>query len=308
VVLGWLLLVATLVVAQPVRAQEEPSASPENVEAARVLAKEGLAAVKEGRFDQAVPILSRSLELHRAPFTLYTLGLAYRGAKRPAAALESFRQFLALPSSEAMKPYEQPAREAVAELEQIVAHVTISVSPAGVNGMAIRIDDEELPPAALGLPRLVDPGPHVIEVTAPGYLPAREDFEIASQASRTVELSLDPDPEAATPGVEADDGGGMLVAQIVLIGAGTVALGAGITVGLLGYTQAKDARFNDDPDAEAAKTKALVGDVLAISGGVVAGAGLIWLLVDVFGAEDDGDAQAIRPWCDSGALGVQLAF
>lgn len=292
---------------------DEPSSSPEDVEAARELAKEGLVAVKEERFEDAIEPLSRSLALHRAPFTLYTLGLAYKGANRPAAALESFRQFLKLPSGDAMKPYEQPAKEAVAELEKLVAHVVLTVTPDGVEGLVLRIDGRRVPDAALGLPRLIDPGEHVVAAEAPGYLPAESRFEVAAEGEAEVGIILEEDPsaEAVAPVVITEESAAPLIAQITLMSVGTVAVGVGITVGMLGYGQAKDAQYNDDDDAEAARTKSLVGDVLAVSGGVVAGAGLIWLLVDrLGGAGDDADADpvAVAPFGAGDVVGVQLTF
>jgi len=292
---------------------ESTTSSLEDVEAARALAKEGLTAVKEERFEDAIDPLSRSLALHRAPFTLYTLGLAYEGANRPAAALESFRQFLKLPSSEAMKPYQQPAREAVTELEERVAHVVLTVTPGGVDGLVLRIDGRRLPDAALGLPRLVDPGRHVVEADAPGYLPTESRFEVAAKGEARVALILEEDPAAdvLAPVVSTEESMAPLVAQITLMSVGVVAVGAGITVGMVGYNQAKDAQYNDDADAEAARTKSLVGDVLAVSGGVVAGAGLIWLLVDQLGGEGDDEQEgpvAVAPWTGGDVAGLELVF
>jgi len=94
---------------------------------------------------------------------------------------------------------------------------------------------------------------------------------------------------------------------------GGVAFGVGLTVGLLGVSQAADAPTSDGPEAESARTKSIVGDVVAGVGIVAAGVGLVLLLVD----GDDQDPGTIdptapgvslRPWADGLVSGVELRF
>lgn len=277
--------------------------SPGDVATARELAKEGLEANKAGRWIDAISAFERSLALHRNAFTLYNLGVAYRSVGKNAQALESFRQFLKEPMTEAMQPFEAPAKAAIAELEGVVAHVTITVTPGELEGLKVMVDDRRIPTAALGLPRLVDAGEHEVVVTAPGHLKAQQRFTVTEGGEAEVALTLEIDPSATPDAPEVEDQGSIVV-PVVLMAVGGAALAAGIAVGLVGYNQAKDAQFNDDDDAKAGETKALVGDVLAIAGGVVGAAGLVWLIVELTADADTLEEAGVRP----SALGIVVSF
>ena len=71
-----------------------------------------------------------------------------------------------------------------------------SASPAG---LVVSIDDVPLPPAALVLPRKVNPGKHIVTARAPGFVGARVEITVAERAVLPVALQLDLEAPASPP-------------------------------------------------------------------------------------------------------------
>lgn len=71
-----------------------------------------------------------------------------------------------------------------------------SASPAG---LVVSIDDVPLPPAALAIPRKVNPGKHVVTARAPGFVSARVEVTVAERAVLPVALRLDLEAPASPP-------------------------------------------------------------------------------------------------------------
>jgi tetratricopeptide (TPR) repeat protein len=258
---AWVVAIAIALSAARADAQ-----SPVDVEQARALAKEGLSLSRQSRWEEAIAKLERSLGLHRAAFTLYSLGVAYKAAGRPAEALGSLRQFLVERDKQEMKRFEAPARAAVDELQGEVGYLTIRVAPADA---VVRLDGDVVPAAALGLPRLSNPGARILSAEARGYRRAMQTVDLARGETREVSLELEPAPSDA-PVAPGDDKSAFPIAPLVVMGIGVAALGAGIAVGLVGVKRAEDAPTRDGAEAEKAKTLATVGDVVATSGSAVA--------------------------------------
>src|SRR4051812_9948895 len=93
---GVMALAAALAWASPQLATAETTTDVENARALFVAAtKLG----KEGRWREARDLYARSLQLKPAPLTRYSLGVAQRETGRLVHALNSFRAFLAEPST-----------------------------------------------------------------------------------------------------------------------------------------------------------------------------------------------------------------
>jgi len=314
-VLGALLLALGLA-APPASAQD-----PADVAAARELFKEGIQASKDGRWGMAIDRLTRSLELKPAPITHYTLAVAQQNANEFVEAMENLRAFLISPPEPATDPYREPAQEAVAKLEKRVARVRIRIEPAGVDDLAVNIDGNPVPLAALDSDRLVNPGTHQVKVSASRYKDATQIFDVAEAGLATVSIELEaaPVPDAAEPPAQEPAGGpqegadqaesSFPVGPVVLLVSGVAVFGAGLAVGMVGLSEASDAQSSEGDEADAARAKGIAGDVVAGVGIAAAAAGVIWLIV-YDGEPDSGPevAGAIRPWQQGSTAGIQVAF
>lgn len=285
---GALILLCLLLIAPATRADESPA----DVATARELFFEANRLGAEGRWEEARIRFARSLALKRSAVTLYSLGVAQLHTGKLVEALESFRAFLREPQSEASDPYRAPATQSMAELEKRVARVTLRVRPANAFGVRVRIDGEAVSSAAVGGPRLINPGEHVVTIEARGYHKVERRFEVAEGASENVELTLvakprerrpepSPEPSAPTP---------VPVAGIVLMAIGAAAIGVGIGVGVAGSNQADAAPTSDGSEADAARRLGIAADVLFGVGGATVGVGLVFLFIDLFSSPSENTA------------------
>ena len=150
-------------------------------------------------------------------------------------------------------------------------------------GATARVDGEEVPQAALGLPRIVYLGEHSVLVRAEGYREAKSTVKVGEGEQTHGHRDARADPregprEAAHPGPWADHAERPVV-PIVLLASGAVALASGLTVGLIGVQRASDAPVQDGPEAAQARGLALAGDIVGSVGVLAAGAGLAMLLL-----------------------------
>jgi hypothetical protein len=275
---------------------------------ARELFIQAAALGQQGQWESARGLYERSLSLKRAAITLYSLGVAQKNTGRLLEAIESFRQFLAEPSASGTKAYEQPAREAIAELEPRLARITVVVPPA-LTDVHVELDGQPLAAASLGVPRPVNPGAHVIAASAAERKPLRREVTVAEAARETVELVFEV--EATAPPLSSSAGvlptappvpttaatataaplasaSAALVPRpppplrawpVVLLAGGGAAVIGGVVTGVVGVVHASEAPARNSAAAERARSEALAGDVIAGIGVAACLVGGIALLV-----------------------------
>jgi hypothetical protein len=122
----------------------------------------------------------------------------------------------------------------------------------------VTVDAVEVPAAALGEPRPLDPGKHVVRATAPGFATSEVTATLVEGKTETVTLELKPGESAAakdatpgspvgTPGAPAEppangDGGGSVRGPIgfAAIGIGAAGLVVGVATGVVGLGKQSD--------------------------------------------------------------------
>lgn len=267
-------LLAAALLVSPARAQD-----PTDMAQARELFVQGGALAEQGRWEEARQKFERSLKLKRASLTLYSLGVAERQTGRLIEARESFVAFLAEPSTPASRPFEKPAREAIAELDRRIASVRFEVIPSGVAELTVELDGVLVSSSELAQVRPVNPGAHRVTASAPGYKPLEMRLTAGEGETVTAKVALEPSaPPHLTPG--AGGGYGMeKVVPVVLVGSGLATFTAGLAVGLGGVIDSGAASTKDGPEASAARSKALVGDIVGGVGLAAAGVGVVLLIV-----------------------------
>jgi hypothetical protein len=262
-----------------------------DVAAARDLFREGSQLAKDGSWAQARDRFERSLKLKRAAITLYSLGVAQQKTNQHVEALESFRAFLAEPVTPGTEQYVAPTRDAVTELEKRVARVSIRVSPPDAPSLVVAVDGHAVPEAIRDRPRLVNAGTHEVTARATGFAPASETVSVSEGGSAEVTLSLVPAPQQPPPlapplaprptfvAPPPPAEGASRVAPVALMGGGGALFAGGLVVGVIGWSQANDAATRDGADADSARTKGVVADVMMGVGLAAVGAGVIvWLV------------------------------
>jgi tetratricopeptide (TPR) repeat protein len=175
-VLGLLLALGATVSATTSAGPSEPAENEgDDDEAARAealaLGRDGLALFEQGRYAEALARFERAHELRPAP----TLGV--RAARclvklgRLVEASERYLEVTRFALGESPPRVQLDAmREARSELDELLPKVptlTVKVSGARPEELAVEVDEVELPLGLVGHPQPVDPGKHRVVVRAP---------------------------------------------------------------------------------------------------------------------------------------------
>lgn len=193
---GWLaalLTTAALALAPDAWAQ----ASDADKALARDLAKEAAQALSDKKFELARDKFARAEALYHAPTLLVGLARSYVGLGKFVEAKEAYSQVIreALPpnASDAMKQAKVDAEREVAGLDDKIGSATIQVTANGgplPSGLAATLDDAELKQAAFGLKRPMNPGPHRLTISAPGYEDVSRRFDVGAKKETSVDVRL----------------------------------------------------------------------------------------------------------------------
>lgn len=123
----------------------------------------------------------------------------------------------------------------------------------------------------------------------------------AGTTALITDASLLPVVVAAAPVAAPDH-----TLPFAFIGVGSALFVAGAVTGLVGLAQAGSASSSTGPAADSARTKGLIGDVLAGAGLAAAGAGVIVLLFQKSPAP--AKTASIHPWLSGTNAGVSIQF
>jgi len=199
---SWILGLAIAVVS-PSALGREPT--PGDRTTARELAFEGYAALHSGDYATAADRFKRADELVHAPTLLVDLGRSYAGLGRLVKAHEAFQLVLreGVPK-DALASWRRALVVAETEDAKVAPRLAwVTIRAQGAEQFRLKLDDEELPPASLGVKRAVDPGRRTVQAEAEGFLPVQESIELGEGEVGQVELVLKRDPQyvrpAATP-------------------------------------------------------------------------------------------------------------
>jgi len=163
-----------------------PPALAQDTAAAESLFQAGRKLIAEGKYEEACPKFEESYRQNPLPGTSLNLANCYKQIGKTASAWAQFKE-----AAFQARKSQQPEREAAANAEVAALEPRLSklqINAADTPGMVIRRDGKEIGKGALGSPFAVDPGPHTLEATAPGY----------SVWSTTVIVGKDGDLQIAT--------------------------------------------------------------------------------------------------------------
>jgi hypothetical protein len=185
--------------AAPAFAQEEPSSA--ETAAARGLAVEGLKLADAGKCPEAIDKLARAEKLHHSAIVQGRLGECQITTGKLVDGTENLRKVLREPvppnPSPALVKARERAQTALDGAKPKIAFLMISVKGAKeLSAATVTVDGESVPPALLDADRPTDPGDHVIEASAPGYLKASARVSVKEAERKAVSVRLEADPNA----------------------------------------------------------------------------------------------------------------
>jgi hypothetical protein len=337
-----LALAVCLAVVVPARAgaqqpQHEPT--PQELETARSLYKEGKDLRAAGDLSGAIEKLQAAHALGNTPVTGIELARAFEAAGKLVEAREVALSIAHIPVASDEREKSAEARVDAAKLADDL-RARIPTLRAKVTGLAsgepahLVIDGVGVPDVALAEPLKVDPGKHVLELHAGEGATARDvRAEVTAVEGRSVEVLLEvpaaspssqpapspvaPPPVASTP-AEAPPHGSMPTLSKVGLAVGATGIAAGLITGYLALdrTNALSGECTGDKclngsqgasDLDSARTSATISTVSFCIGGVGLAAFIIGLVTDHPPAAPATGA-GIAPWVGAGAAGVHGSF
>ncbi len=287
----------------------EPEASEQDRDAARSLAKAGIALYQQSRHEEAISRLRSAEKLFHAPTHLLYMARAHAKLGRLVEAHQLYVDVVVedIPNyaAPAFHKAQATAREELAALSGKVGGVIIAVTGAPLDQVEVMVDGTSVPVARLPHGVALDSGEHQIEARSAKTEPAQQSLQVAAgQGLVHLELVLqapatsasNPPPTAPTapvamptPAPPADPPDHPLFTPgIITLAIGGAALAAGGITGGLTLAQASDikATCNDtqcppdqESEANSAKTLGHVSTTMFIVGGVAAATGIVLLLM-----------------------------
>jgi len=228
--------------------------------AATALFDEARHLMAEHRYSDACPKLAESERLAPSGGTLLNLADCYEHTGQTASAWAAWKEVAARANAAGKSQIEKMALDRADALERKLDHLTIALTAdSDVPGVEIKRDGLVVGQAEYGVAIPVDPGAHLVEVSAPKKKPWSAQVDVGAQepdAHITVTLVDDeriaPTPVVATPetvppsaGEQTATGGNpQLVVGWLTVGIGV----AGVVVGsIFGLNAASENRQATEP-------------------------------------------------------------
>lgn len=137
---------------------------------AEALFDQGLALMREGRFEQACARFERSQAIERGLGTMLYLADCYERVGRTATAWALFREAASMADAAGQRERAVAGTKRAEALKPKLAHITVQVEETRRRpGLRVTRNGATLPESLWGIPLPVDPGDHALRVSAPGH-------------------------------------------------------------------------------------------------------------------------------------------
>jgi len=186
-------LLAALSVAEPALAQP----SSEEIDEARRLFQSALEYEQAENWSKALKLFREVGQVKLTPQVRYHIALCEENIGKPVAALGGYR--LALREADSVGPgFKQ---EVEGRIEQLLATIPKLVIQRGKGAQAanIALDGTELGSVKIGAEVPVDPGPHTVSATAPGYEDFMATVTVEAKKTETLTVNMTKLPAEAAP-------------------------------------------------------------------------------------------------------------
>ncbi len=268
------------------------------------LFREGRKLAESHDYASACPKFAQSEKLDPAPGTLLNLADCEERTGHFVSAAEHYR-LAGSGFGKKDKRRNFAARKAAA-LDKRIAHLTLRLAAGAPDGTVVRLGDEIVEGAKLGVAAPADPGDVVVVVTAPGHQEKR--YPVKLEDGGKVDLTVQPGDVVVAPVASssppASPGGppwtaekppahgssSLRTAGFVVGGVGVAGLALGAVTGILSVDKASTVRahcntttYDCDPEgldaAQAGQVLSPLSTVGFIAGGVLAATGVVLVIL-----------------------------
>jgi hypothetical protein len=271
--------------------------------AARAAATEGLQALSEGRYKEALDLCTRAESLMHAPTHLLLIARAQTKLGHLVEAQEAYirisRDALAPDAPRAFVEAQRTATEEETELAPRVPSLKVNIEGATPQQARVTLDGTPMAPALVGLAMPINPGTYTLAATGPGLEASPVTVTVGEGAKQTVLLSLKgaaaPAVVEAAPSVAetpaAQGHGGEKAAGWISLAVGVAGLAAGTVFLVMNHSEESSADGSCNPshcpdsvkptitsDENSASTDATLAWIGYSVGavGVIVGGALLW--------------------------------
>ncbi len=195
---GFALCLANALCGAPRSVQAQAAADGDVIKRARDQFSQALSLQTGGDWAGALALLKEVAAVKSTPQVRFNIALCEERLGRLVAALGDYE--LAASDAQAEKS-DQVRQEVDSRLESLKARVPRIVVRRGENAdsATISLDGVSLGDSVLNVPLPADPGPHVVEATALGFLPFKQSFRVGEQQTATIQVKLDAPPSKPEP-------------------------------------------------------------------------------------------------------------
>ena len=283
-----------------------------NEAAAQALFDQARGLMTAGKFAEACAKFAESDRLAPGAGTLLNLGSCYEKNGQIASAWATYADAASAADKANRKDWATRAKTRMAALSPDLSKLSIAVpATSQLDGLEVKRDGVVVGASSYGVPIPVDPGPHVIEATAPGHKKWTNVVQVAAKKDQVavtlppLEAAPDavvvaPPPTVTTPApVQATQptpdqptsshGSTQRVVGIAVAGVGVVGVAVGAVFGLVASGKKGDAGNNCNPDLSrcnstgvsdmsSARSSATIATVGFIAGGALVAGGVVLYL------------------------------
>ena len=308
-------------------------------ETARTLMQQGRELRNKGDLKQALTRFKGADDIMHVPTTALEVARAQVALGLLVEARDAIAAIRQDPSAPGEPAPFKEARERADELDASLngripsLMITVKGAPDGQT-LAVSIDGAQLPGGALGLPRTVDPGHHVVTAKS-AHAEGKQEVDVREGEQKPVEVELaaaagpapaepppppEPAADAPPPTTTSHSPTALTWVGIGLAGAGVI---VGTVAGVLSLSKKSALQGecaggicgpSSYPDYDAASSYATLSTIGYIAAGAGAGVAVVTLLLGHSDANVPASAPpaaaglVVRPWVGLGAGGVSGRF
>ncbi len=270
------------------QARQSPELTNEERSHLRHRFQEGLAQQAAGNWAQALTIFKEIAETLPTPQVRFNIAWCEEKLGQLVAALGDYQLAAADARAKDAPNVLAEAEASLKSLQQRVPRLKLRRG-AGASSATIRLDGVRLGESALARPVPLDPGPHLIVATAPGYLKLEQEVRLSEGETETVVVELQRPHADIPPPPVAPSGESSNLLAYTIGGIGVASLVASGVFFLLRQQRLNQLEETCSPTAcpesargawEDGKRFTLLGNITAAVGATGVGVGAVILLTD----------------------------
>lgn len=147
------------------------------------------AAMAQGDFAKACPLLQESQKLDPGGGTLLNLAVCHENEGRLTTAMVEFNDALSQAIKESRRDREKTAREHIVALTPRLPKLVLISRTELPADTTIELDGSPVTRLVLGVPMPLDPGKHSVRVSAPGRTPFEKEFSLNERETSQIEIA-----------------------------------------------------------------------------------------------------------------------